>query len=704
MDLKLAYSNASPEDLYSNQLAESIKAYSADLLDRDVWDKEFVEAAPYFVNEHIGVNNPVDFTGIPKLLILELKLYWARLLSDRRNNSRSITERRRLPMKWFRKEGPSILRTFDVSCLADIDHPEFPVCGHTSSVAKRQHNQDLLARFAAFGNNSKRAKVAVETVKSGELNSKDYTSPRISILGDFHKKVVIQREQFQPLKKRNIIFLNDIYSEEDVRFKDTQRQADQYLNAYLFPKWLRPAVKEHVLQKVTHGELAPKTLTGYFGRLGKFRDFMHEQFSDPTPECITDNLIEDQFVAWGNSQGYVGKNWFTDAVAMLNTAARTWPDQWPALSVSNRAAKKIEKVHYKKGLGRIGHNQESAGRAYSQNTIDAIRDAVRGAPEPIEALFGLILGTGIRSEDGHAILFDCLADDPSDKDFMLLTFWQNKTSKWNVKPLHKPNPAHAELISIIEAQRERVLNRYGKPTKYLFPIFTGTNESFIVQSYSLNEIKRLCLKRGVQSDDGTPLSFTWHPLRHTKGTSLAKDGHDILSIMMELGHTSPDMATVYINNRLELKKKALLENGGGRFYTIEGKVDSKVSELLVRKDQISATRVCGGACAMPSQLGDWCEHANACYTCKHYRADAKDVDFFKGEQASISHLIEEQQEEALLLSKHGRERMAKITERRLSKNKGVYKHLDKIINAIELDGHFQGDSQQCKKQSLEEDQ
>ena len=34
---------------------------------------------------------------------------------------------------------------------------------------------------------------------------------------------------------------------------------------------------------------------------------------------------------------------------------------------------------------------------------------------------------------------------------------------------------------------------------------------------------------------------------------MAADGHDVLTIMMELGHTSPDMATVYVNNRLELK-------------------------------------------------------------------------------------------------------------------------------------------------------
>lgn len=183
---------------------------------------------------------------------------------------------------------------------------------------------------------------------------------------------------------------------------------------------------------------------------------------------------------------------------------------------------------------------------------------------------------------------------------------------------------------------------------------------------------------------------------------MAKDGHDILSIMMELGHASPDMATAYINNRLELKKKALLQNGGGRFYTIEGEVDESVANLLVRKGQIRATRVCGGACTMPAQIGDWCEHANACYTCKHYRADAKDVDFFKNEKGAVINLIEEQQEELVALQENQQSRMSEITGRRLAKNKEIYKRLNDIVSSIEADGQYQGREQQARKTSLED--
>lgn len=704
MDLKLVHGGHSETELYASQLAKVLADISPALLSQHTWDKDLVSATPLFVNEHVGVRTPITFEGISNLARLELKLYWARLLADPRMNSRSNIERRRLPMSWFQDECDSILQRFNAGCIADIPHPEFPFRGHSGESSKREHNQQLVAAFSDYESNQSRQKVCVEYVCSSELKKIDYSSPRITIVGDLHKRVVIQREQFKPLHKRDIVYLNDIYSERDVRFKDVQRQNDQYLNYSMFPDWLKPAVREHVMDKVTHGELAPKTLPGYVSRLRKFSAFMHERFANPSPSMITKILVEDDFVAWGNAKGLSGKNWYTDCVAMLSTASRKWPDIWPSIPVSHRATKKIDNTHYKEGLGRMGQVAEGANRAYSQRIVDDIRAAVEDSPQPVPRVFAIILGAGMRAEDGHAILFDCLAQDPTDDDFMLLTFWQNKVKKWNVKPLHKKDAAHAELIGIIEAQRADVVSQYGKATKYLFPVFNGTHESFIAPSYTAGEIKRQCVKKNVLADDGGSLVFSWHPLRHTKGTSMALAGHDVLSIMMELGHASPDMAMAYINNRLELKKKALLENGGGRFYTIEGRVDDRVSELLVRKEQICATRVCGGACTMPAQIGDWCEHANACYTCKHFRADAKDLEFFKVERASLIGLIDAQQEEANTLQEHGRARMSEITGRRLAKNKEVYKRLSVIVTAIESDGQYQGEEQQFKKASLEADQ
>ena len=182
---------------------------------------------------------------------------------------------------------------------------------------------------------------------------------------------------------------------------------------------------------------------------------------------------------------------------------------------------------------------------------------------------------------------------------------------------------------------------------------------------------------------------------------MAADGHDVLSIMMELGHASPDMATVYVNNRLELKKKALQDKGNGRFFDIEGKVDPKIGDLLVKKGQLKATRVCGGACSMPAQIGDWCQHANACYTCKYFRADSNDLDFFKSEQQAVIELSQQQKQEINDYKASGRTRLAEITERRHKRNKDVACKLGTIVEVISKDNLYKGTEQKFQRESIE---
>lgn len=696
MDLKLAY-DADADRAYQQQLENCLAAYAPALLTHDTWDREWVLSQ--FMNEHVGVRSSIPFGRLPILPKLELKLYWAMLLSDPRKNSRSIVERRIMPMAWINDCWAEIAQQFEVTSLSAIPSPEFLYPAPTASRARRLHNTEFLDLFERYAGTY--ALQTSQHVVDGELSTTSHRSPRLTVAGDIQKSTIKQRDQFQPLHRRNIIFLNDLYDEEDVRFKARQRNTDTYLNLYLYPDWMRDAVRTHTLQKVSDGDLSPGTLPNYFKRYQAFRDFMCETFEAPDSLCITASLIEDQFIAWGNAQSLKGKNWWTDTVAMLSTAAKTYPHLWPSLSIDRRRSRKIKHGHYKLGRGRAGHNQESGGRAYSQAVINAIVHNLHELPAPIPDIFTLILATGMRAEDGHALLFDCLKPDPTDEQFMLLTFWQNKVRRYNTKPLSKEDKSHQYLIAIIEEQRDRIFKKHGKSTKYLFPYFTGSQESYLDRSYTLNVLKKLCVLRDIRDEGGKVVRFSWHPLRHTKGTTMAAEGHDILSIMMELGHSSPDMATVYINNRLELKKKALMEKGSGRFFDIQGQVDDKIGDLLIRKEQLRATRVCGGACAMPAQIGDWCEHANACYTCKYFRADGKDLKFFEAELEQLTNLMADQAQEIQSYRESGRERLADITNRRHRKNTEVAESLQSIILAVIDDECYQGMQSNSRKCGLE---
>jgi len=702
MDLKLIQSNQEC-DRYLELVRNFLTEVNSNLLRNDVWTDRFIFSIPSFVNEHIGSARPIDFSNLPEPAKLETKLYWTKLLQDGRNNSRSIIERRRLPMSWLNDQWKNISVLFgNKNLLSDVPHPEFQKQWTSrQGNLKKEHNKLLIEAFRNFAANAIRAKQKAEWIKDGELIGREYESPRITIIGDFHKKMIINREQFEPANKRNIIYLNDLYSERESRFSDSQQREDWYINLYIFPDWMRDAIRSHIYSKVDNGELGPLTLKSYFGTLKCLRDFLYEKFEDPTPSVINNALIGDDFIAWGNEKKLSGKNWYTNNYSMLTSAASRYPETWPALSVNTRVTRKIEKTHYKQGLGRIGHNKEGAGRSYSQNIIDQLSSVIKEAPYPTHEIFSMIVATGMRAEDGHAILFDCLQDDVNDPDFMTLTFWQNKVRNWNVKPLSKSNEDNAFLIETIKNTQQRIVARYGKPTKYLFPTFTGTQESYIRPSRTASDIKKLCAAHQLLDDSGSLLTFSWHPLRHTKGTSMASDGHDVLTIMMELGHTSPDMATVYVNNRLELKKRALLDKGSGRFFTIEGEVDQKLGELLVRKAAITATRVCGGACSMPTQIGDWCEHANACYTCKHFRADEKDVTFFKVEKKELEKVVDEQIIELKELKEAGKTRMSEIILKRVEKNKQVCHSLSTIVNAIESQKTFKGSENKFKPVQLD---
>jgi len=220
MDLKLAHSNEL-DDVYKKQLEDSISDFSPTLLENDIWDREFVLSIPVFVNEWVGRDSPLLFNKIPYLLKLELKLFWANTLSDERNNSRSIIERRYCVLNWLNDKGASVLLHFNASSLSQIPHPEFVEKTALNAKRKRQHNQELLELFDLYVGNFSQQKVP--SISAGEVRILSYKSPRISIAGGFHKSIIIQKERFSPLNKRNVIQLNDLFSEENTRFKDKQR-------------------------------------------------------------------------------------------------------------------------------------------------------------------------------------------------------------------------------------------------------------------------------------------------------------------------------------------------------------------------------------------------------------------------------------------------------------------------------------------------
>jgi hypothetical protein len=690
-------------DRYSNWLEARLGDLSPRLVGNPVWSDAIMNEVfghPWLSQTYASL--PLGTAGA--VLTNEIKAYLAASVLDDRKADAHWFQRRIPVIRYLVADGESLLQHFGAGCLADIPHPCFAL-DVDGNRRPNHHNDEVLALYAAWyaeNYGRRRQSQTRQRIRDGEVVTDQYRSPEVQLFGDIHRFSIINRAQMTPMQDREIILLNDLYSEEETRFRDRQRRSDTYLSFLDFEPWLRPLMRGFMLDKVGHGEMAPRTVASMRYRLRFFARFLHED-GVVAPGQINE-LTMERYLAWGNAQGAAGKNWYTDIVQLMRAAPVLLPGQWPRIALDKRAARRIR---YKQApddpRNRLYASREGANRAAPSEALAAMVAKLDELPAPIPAIFMIGITTGARAEDLHALLFDCLRPDPHDKRFMLFTFWQNKVSRWNTKPLLVTDPAHQAMIELIETQREHVRQRYGRATKYLFPVFYGKRESFLGNNWTLQELKMLCLRHGIVDGEGKPFDFSWHPLRHHRGTQMAAEGHDILSIMFELGHASPDMASMYVNKRLELKKNALLRKGGGRFFTIEGKVDEAVGDLLLRKETMMATRVCGGACTLPGQLGEWCEHAHACLTCRFFRADGDDLEHFRCERAGLYVAIEGLEQEARNYEESGQTRMADITRKRLQRNKDAVNNTDTIIRSIEECGLYKGEKQRYRPAAAREE-
>lgn len=687
---------------YHNWLGARLAETSPLLVANPVWSKSLMTEV--FGHPWLSLTYArLSLDSQVPVLTNEIKTYLvASVLDDRKADAHWF--QRRIPViQYLVEEGASLLQRFDAACLADIAHPDFaPAADRAGS---RCHNEEVLALYAAwYGERHQRRRQSQTRhwIRDGEIVTSHYRAPEVQLFGEIHRFAVVNRAQMAALTERNIILLNDLYSEEETRFRDRQRRSDSYMNFLCFEPWLRPLMRAFLLDKVAHGELAPGTVVKMLSRLRLFARFLRDAGIADARQI--NDLTMERYLAWGNAHDAKGKNWYTDIVQLMRAAPVLLPGQWPRIALDKRAARRI---HYKQApddpRNRLYASREGANRAAPPEALAAMMTKLDELPVPIPAIFTIGLTTGARAEDLHALLFDCLQPDPHDGRFMIFTFWQNKVSRWNSKPLLVTDPAHQTMIRLIQAQRDHVRQRYGRATKYLFPVFYGKRETFLGYPWTLQELKKLCLTHHIVDGEGRPFDFSWHPLRHHRGTQMAAEGHDILSIMFELGHASPDMASMYVNKRLDLKKNALLRKGSGQFFTIEGKVDETVGDLLLRKETTMATRVSGGACTLPGQLGEWCEHAHACLTCRFFRADGDDIDHFRCERAGLYVAIEGLEQDARNYEENGQARMADITRKRLQRNKDVVHNTDTIIRSIEEGGLYKGAKQRYKPAAAREE-
>jgi hypothetical protein len=696
---------------YEAHLAKIITESSPELLRIDVWDRDLLvgclgKSLPAKMKRgpeppRTRAVPPLQFTG-PRLVRNEMKAYVLATLLDPRHDHYQAWLRRRRVVAFVAAMSDELLQRFGVSCLADIPSQLVPATAEGFVAGHYRHNAELVGLFEAWRrlHTERELRQTIAYTVQGSIKRKEYVSGEIALIGDAHRWLIVNREQMPPLERRNMVVLSDVFSENVTRLNERQKRRDTIINFYKMPLWMRAATRAFLLDRVSQGACAPGTANGLLSNLMHLRDFMAERFEAPSPRLLTTQLIEDDMVAWGLARNIRGYNWLTDTLAFLNNAPRFFPREWHPLNIDKRIVRKLGRDRTTRTRANLFERGDAVrDRSMPPSIVEAIAAEVHRLPAPCPLLFLMAMTTGARAEDLHATLFDAVQPDPHDERFMVLHFWQNKVARWNSKPLLKTDPLHRQLLDAVESQRMAILQRHEKPTKYLFPSFNGSVEGFLEHQQTANLFRQLCIELDLRGDDGEIFRFGWHSLRHYRGTQMAQQGQDIVAIMLELGHVSPDMAMTYVNRRLDLKKRSLLAKGGGEFYTIRGRVDHHVEELLLKKNALVATRVAGGACMLPQQLGDWCDHAHACLSCKHFRADGRSADHFEAEHKALKVLVEEQDASLGTVDKTTKPRTAAVAQQRIDRNQKALVSVENILRAIRAKQEYSGTENRYRRPS-----
>jgi len=506
--------------------------------------------------------------------------------------------------------------------------------------------------------------------------------------------LILLREKMKPLAHRDIVLASDVFPEDEL---PNFRRREAFITFYKIRlPWLREACRGFVLDHIEYKEFGYATAMMYITHLKIFEDCLLKEFKVPGFHHVSRGLVEHTFLAWGKNRRLKGKSWYSDVVNILAWASGNLASKgWPAMTFDKRVIRKLDGER----PGGPGYGQKIKERSVPEEVVEQLFESVKRGQLPglYKRLIIIARYTGMRAGDLHSIAYDCLAADPDDDRFMLLTFFQSKVKTWNTKPLLKEDAAHALVIETIREQQVCARNACGTEPRYLFAERVGDAEKPLCHGTTRRALSIWCHNNGIRDKDGEPFVFRWHGFRHFYGTELALLGHDIAFIQMELGHASPEMSMVYVNLRLRLKKKAVLEKGAGRFIDIKGQVDEKLVELAVRRDAALAVDVPGGSCTMPAQIGEWCEHNRACLTCSNFCADVEQIGFFETEKRALSENVERLRAEATAFEATGRAKSAEIGRKRVERSEAALASVNCILSAIKPKGVYRGTERNHKR-------
>ncbi|MFI6604846.1 tyrosine-type recombinase/integrase [Nonomuraea sp. NPDC050536] len=198
----------------------------------------------------------------------------------------------------------------------------------------------------------------------------------------------------------------------------------------------------------------------------------------------------------------------------------------------------------------------------------------------------------------------------------------------------------AEVVAVIDEQRHWVHQRFGQPTRFLFPARkanAGGSKPFPRGTYAQVLTAFSDVAQITDSTGRTVRLSHTHRFRHTRITRLAELGLPIHVLQRYAGHASPSMSMHYVARRDEHAEQAFIAtrkfkaDGTQVTFTHE---DHDGLHLFNRADRFLPN----GYCLLPPLQS--CDKGNACLTCGVFVTDDSHQAGLRRQLAEIDALIE----------------------------------------------------------------
>ncbi|HNG95648.1 MAG TPA: tyrosine-type recombinase/integrase, partial [Acidobacteriota bacterium] len=251
-------------------------------------------------------------------------------------------------------------------------------------------------------------------------------------------------------------------------------------------------------------------------------------------------------------------------------------------------------------------------RFIPQPVQQQIRTHLNQMVNPWQRMVLILQECGMRISELLTLPLNCLVQD-SEGDYFII-YYQGKMYQ-----------EHRQWVSRTVAEemvlQQEEVRKSGISTNYLFPNAKG--ESFH-QSTFQTHLNQFLQEVGLKDAAGHLCHITAHMFRHTVATNLVNAQVPLLSIKRHLGHRAITTTERYTHIYDETVKQELTRSrhliAPATGELIERRTTMDDPFLQLTKKDLHAQALGHGWCAFPVAQGP-CPHANACFTCKHWRTD-----------------------------------------------------------------------------------